>query len=149
MTDYAIGAGMQVTLHFSLKLEDGQVIDSNFEREPAVFAVGDGKLLGGFEQALMGLKAGDKKTFLIPPEKGFGQPNPNNIHVVKRDSFKFEVELKEGLVVSFADPSGGELPGVIKSFDDIDVTVDFNHPLSGHDVTFDVAILDVKPAVTH
>lgn len=148
MTEISVGEGTSVTLFFSLSLENGDIVDSNFEAKPATFTVGDGSLLPGFEQALFGLKSGAKEQIVIPPEKGFGQPNPNNIQSVDRESFA-EMELAEGLVVSFADPAGGELPGVIASFDEQEVQVDFNHPLAGRSIVFEVEILSVEPAVTH
>lgn len=149
MDNIPVGEGTEVSLHFSLTLEDGQVVDSNFEREPANFTFGDGSLLPGFEEALVGLQSGERQQFSIPPEKGFGQPNPNNVQSVQRNSFDDDMDIAEGLVVSFADAAGGELPGVVKSFDDEEVLVDFNHPLAGRTIVFDVHIISVKPAVTH
>lgn len=140
---------MEVTLHFSLTLEDGAVVDSNFESKPATFVVGDGKLLPGFEQAIFGLVVGDKKAMQIPPEQGFGQPNPNNIQEVKRKTFAEGMELAQGLVVSFADANGGEMPGVIAEIGEEIVKVDFNHPLAGREITFEVEIIAIKPATTH
>lgn len=144
-----IGEGTQVTLHFSLTLENGDTIDSNFGAEAPTFVFGDGNLMEGFEEVLVGLQAGDKKAFTIPPEKGFGQPNPGNIQNVNRASFDDDMTLSEGLVVTFADPSGGEIHGVVKSFNDDVVEVDFNHPLSGRNIIFKVEILDVQPVVKH
>lgn len=149
MKDLIIGEGTQVTLHFSLKLEDGEVIDSNFEKQPATFTVGDGNLLPGFEQALFGLSAGENGSFVIKPEQGFGQHNSNNIQQMPRSQFAQDVELVEGLMLSFADAQGAELPGVVVKFDDDVVHVDFNHPLAGRSIVFDVAVVDVQPAVTH
>ena len=137
-----VGEGTQVTLHFALKLDDGSVIDSTFDKSPATFSVGDGSLLPGFEQALFGLEAGVKDSFVIKPENGFGQNNPNNLQEFPRDQFN-DIELVEGLMMSFADAQKAELPGVVKSFDDQTVTIDFNHPLSGRDIIFEVDILDV------
>ncbi|PCK03662.1 MAG: peptidylprolyl isomerase [Alteromonadaceae bacterium] len=149
MHELLVGEGVQVTLHFSLKLNDGQMIDSNFDGDPATFIFGDGRLLPGFEQVLVGLKEGDRETFVIPPEKGFGENNPGNVHVVGRDTFGEDISIAKGVVVSFAHPSGGELPGVILSFTDDKVTVDFNHPLSGRNITFDIEILSIVPIVKH
>lgn len=146
MTDLEIGPDTQVRLHFSLKLDDGSIVDSTFEKEPANFVVGDGSLLDGFEKKLYGMKAGESGSFQILPEDGFGQPNPNNLQTFSRKDFSAEVELAEGLVVSFADANQSELPGVIKSFNDSEVVVDFNHPLAGRTVKFDVEIKEVLPA---
>lgn len=140
-----IGPGKSVTLHFAIKLEDGQIIDSNFSAEPAIFTVGDGNLLEGFEQALFGLEEGAKQTLKILPENGFGMPNPSNIQNLPRSQFD-GMELEQGLVISFSDPGNGELPGVIAEFDDKMVSVDFNHPLAGKKLDFEVEILKVVDA---
>lgn len=145
MTEQRIGAERQVTLHFAIKLESGEVVDSTFDKSPATFKVGDGNLLPGFEQALYGLKAGDKRSIAIEPEHGFGQPNPQNVQVMPRGNFE-GMELSEGLLIIFNDAVNTELPGVVKAFDEQQVTIDFNHPLAGKPLTFDVEIIDVQPA---
>ncbi len=144
MTEQRIGPDKEVTLHFALGLEMGELVDSTFDKKPATFKVGDGNLLPGFEQQLYGLKAGDKRTLQIAPEQGFGQVNPQNVQVMPRSQFA-GMELSEGLMVSFQDAARTELPGVVKTFDDNQVTVDFNHPLAGKTLTFEVEIIDVKP----
>ncbi len=147
MSDVAIGPDTRVTLHFQLGLEDGAVVDSTFDKSPACFTVGDGSLLNGFERKLHGLRAGDRERFTVTPEEGFGQHNPSNIQSFRRDEFSRDLELAEGLVLSFADASKAELPGVVASFDDSEVVVDFNHPLAGRNILFDVEIIAVDPAV--
>lgn len=149
MTNLVIGEGTEVTLHFALKLENGDVIDSNFNSDPATFVVGDGNLLPGFERAMFGMTAGESNTFVIKPEDGFGQSNPNNFQVMPRDQFDDSLELIEGLMLSFADAQKAELPGIVASFDDKTVTVDFNHPLAGRNILFEVQVVQVTPAVTH
>ena len=143
MTDVRIGPDKQVTLHFALKLDNGDVVDSTFDKKPATFKVGDGNLLPGFEQAIYGLKAGDKRSLSISPEQGFGQGNPQNVQVMPRSQFQ-DMELSEGLLVIFNDAANAELPGVVKAFDDNQVTIDFNHPLAGKALSFDVEIIEVK-----
>jgi FKBP-type peptidyl-prolyl cis-trans isomerase SlpA len=149
MRDLILGPGTKVTLHFALRLPSGEVIDSNFERDPATFTVGDGNLLQGFEKAIFGLQEGDKKILVIKPEDSFGQRNPNNVQEIPRAQFSSEIELSEGLMLSFADAQKTELPGVVRSFDDDVVMVDFNHPLAGRDILFEVAILRIEPAQVH
>lgn len=149
MRNLTVGPGTKVTLHFALRLEDGKVIDSNFEREPATFTVGDGNLLMGFEKVILGLLEGDRGTFVIKPEEGFGQRNPNNIQEIARTQFSPEIELSEGLMLSFADAQKAELPGVVQEFNEDVVVVDFNHPLAGRDIVFEVAILRIEPAQVH
>lgn len=146
MSSDVIRQGAEVTLHFALSLEDGTAVDSNFEGEPATFKVGDGSLLPGFEQVLMGLEAGASESFSILPEQGFGQPNPNNLQQMDRREFDPGLNLEPGLVLSFADANQAELPGVVAEMNDEFVTIDFNHPLAGRTIQFDVKIISVKAA---
>ena len=145
MNELRIAQGSQVTLHFAIKLENGDVVDSTFDKQPASFTVGDGSLLPGFEMALYGLKCGDQRSLPITPDQGFGQSNPQNVQVMPRSAFA-AMELSEGLLVIFNDAANAELPGVVKAFDDARVTIDFNHPLAGKNLTFDVEIIEVEPA---
>lgn len=145
MTELRIGPDKEVTLHFALKLANGDVVDSTFDKSPATFKVGDGNLLPGFEAALFGFKAGDKRSLQVEPENAFGQPNPQNVQVMARSQFQ-GMELSEGLLVIFNDAANAELPGVVKAFDDAQVTIDFNHPLAGKPLSFDVEIIEVRQA---
>jgi FKBP-type peptidyl-prolyl cis-trans isomerase SlpA len=139
-----IGEGVRVTLHFTLSLESGDVVDTTLNGEPASFVYGDEKLPGGFQSYLDGMKSGDKGSWAVPPEKSFGMRNPSNQQSIKRTAFAPDMELLEGLVVSFADAGQSELPGIIRSFDDDWVTVDFNHPLAGQTLRFAVEIINVE-----
>ena len=143
MSEQRIGQGSTVTLHFSLKFDNGEVVDSNFEKDPATFTIGDGSLLPGFERVLFGLKDADKRTFEILPEQGFGTPNEQNVQVMPRSQFD-SMELDYGVLVIFKDAAGVEMPGVVKAFNDQQVTIDFNHPLAGKVITFDVEIIQVQ-----
>lgn len=146
MKDLPIDKGTRVKLHFALKFEDGETVDSTFDKEPATLEIGDENLPENFEACLMGLKAGDHKTFQVPPEKAFGQHNPSNVQTFKRHEFSADMVLEPGVVVSFADARQQELPGVIKRVEGDQVDVDFNHPLAGHTLNFEVKIIDVEPA---
>jgi FKBP-type peptidyl-prolyl cis-trans isomerase SlpA len=151
MTDFnvPVSEGTRVFLNFSVSLEDGSEVDTNFGADPVDFAIGDGSLLPGFERRIFGMLAGDRQMFEVPPEDAFGQPNENNVQRVPMEQFDEDIELEIGLVFSFADAAGGELPGMIISFDDEEVTIDFNHPLAGRTILFDVLIHRVEPAELH
>jgi FKBP-type peptidyl-prolyl cis-trans isomerase SlpA len=148
MNDLPIDKGTKVTLHFALKFTDGQIVDSTFEKAPATLEIGDDNLPENFEAYLMGLKAGDRETFEVPPEKAFGQHNPSNVQSFKRHEFSADMVLEPGVVVSFADARQQELPGVVSRVEGDEVDVDFNHPLSGRTLIFEVEIIDVEPAGT-
>lgn len=141
------GPGQQITLHFTLQLETGEVIDSTREKAPAIFAFGDGSLPQGFEQTVVGMEAGQQQVHRILPEQAFGMPNPNNIQQFPRKQFS-DMALEVGLVLNFADASQSGLPGMVSDFNDEMVTIDFNHPLAGKTLLFDVEILALEPVLS-
>ena len=136
----AVGPGTRVTLHFSLRLESGHEVDRT--REPATFVVGDGNLPDGFERAMFGLEAGADAALRIAPEHGFGLPSRERMLTLPMERFR-RIPLQRGIVVSFDTPDG-PLAGVVAVIEEESVTVDFNHPLAGHTLLFDVEILDVQ-----
>lgn len=148
MNEKRINAQSRVTLHFAVRLaEGGELVDSTYERpEPASFAMGDGSLLPGFEKAIMGLKAGDRRSVLLTPEQAFGPWNPDNVQRLPRPEFHAVEGLVPGLMISFADKAKAELPGVVKAVTDDLVEVDFNHPLAGRELLFEVDIVRVDDA---
>lgn len=143
---HRIGPGMEVTLHFSVLLADGTLMDSTREGPPATFVFGDGNLMPGFEHSIRGLKAGDRRSVSLTPEKAFGLWREENQQYIDRTLFAREMALEPGLVVSFADHSGAELPGVVKALEGDRILVDFNHPLAGRELLFEVDVLRVRDA---
>lgn len=140
-----IGPGKKVTLHFSVALDGGEVVDNTRPGGvPAEFTIGDGSLLPGFETALFGLREGDRRSVCIDARHGFGDWNPDNQQTFTKVQFS-GMSLVPGLVVSFADRAG-ELPGVVKEVGEETVLVDFNHPLAGRDLVFEVDIIRVMDA---
>jgi FKBP-type peptidyl-prolyl cis-trans isomerase SlpA len=143
---YPIGAGSTVTLHLALVLEDGRVAESTFDAEPHTFTLGDGSLLPGLELALYGLRPGDAQRLVLHPEQAFGVRDPAKLHHLPRAVFADDISLEPGIIIGFTDTGGEEIPGTVLSVNDAAVDVDFNHPLAGHAITFDVEIIDVVPA---
>lgn len=143
-SDKTINVGSEVVMHFSLILKDGTVADGSIEDEPLKFKMGDGTLIEGLEMVLYGLKTGDKQTLEIEPRDAFGFPDDENIHEMQRDEFADELEINEGVIISFSTPSGDEIPGTIIDVGEKIVKVDFNHPLAGHIIQFFVEILEVN-----
>ena len=138
-----IGHGSSVAMYFSITLEDGTVAETTEVDDPLYFIMGDETLVEGLELALYGLKAGDKQSLKIGPENGYGYPDPENIHAMDRGDFPEDMEIETGMIVSFAMPDEEEYPGMIKEVGDAQVTVDFNHPLAGHEILFEVEIIEV------
>ena len=140
----SINTSSHVKLNFALHHASGQTIDSTFNKGAVELTIGDGNLLEGFESCLIGLVTGDHQTFMVPPQEAFGQHNPANLQTIKRHQFGPDMVLEQGLVVSFSDAANTELPGVVKTIDGDNVVVDFNHPLAGVELKFEVEILEVS-----
>ena len=132
-----------VRLHFSLSLENGELVDSNFEGPPAECRMGDGNLPPSFERHLLGLAAGEECDVLLGPEEAFGPLRPENLQRVPRFRFPADLPLESGLVVDFADQAGNTQAGVVRGFDSNTVEVDFNHPLAGRSLRFRARIVTV------
>ena len=146
-----IAAGSLVSLNFSLALTTGELIDSNFEQPAASFRLGDGTMLPGFEQELLGLSRGDEIESTLVAEQAFGAINPANRHRFPIAKFRNLLEddlipTEVGAVVSFKDAGGGDLPGVIAELTESVVVVDFNHPLAGKEIVFKARINSVIDA---
>ncbi|NAW70093.1 FKBP-type peptidyl-prolyl cis-trans isomerase [Vibrio sp. V27_P1S3P104] len=133
-----------VTLHFSIKLKNGSVADSTHNiGKPAKLIIGDGSLSDNFEHCLLGMKAGEQKAIALSAPDAFGLPNPDLIHYMDRAKFVGDNEVDVGTIMAFSGPDGVEIPGIITEIAGDSVTVDFNHPLAGQDVIFDVDIISV------
>ncbi|MDA7745761.1 FKBP-type peptidyl-prolyl cis-trans isomerase [Psychromonas sp.] len=139
-----IGESSEVLMHFSIKLSDGSAVDSTkVANKPAKFVMGDGSLTPGFESCLLGLSEGDSEIFTLEPESAFGLPNPDNFHYIELSKFSADVPAEVGTIISFTQPDGSDIPGIIREIVADSVTVDFNHPLAGQTVTFEVDVLEV------
>ncbi|WP_281222293.1 FKBP-type peptidyl-prolyl cis-trans isomerase [Photobacterium sanguinicancri] len=135
----------EVLMHFSIKLSDGSVADSTQAMgKPAKFRMGDGSLTDNFEKCLLGLQQGQTNSFELAPEDAFGQSDPDNIHHIELSKFGADVPAEVGTIVAFAGPDGQDIPGVITQIFGDSVTVDFNHPLAGQRVTFDVEVVTIE-----
>ncbi|SDK12441.1 FKBP-type peptidyl-prolyl cis-trans isomerase SlpA [Ferrimonas sediminum] len=144
MSQITIGSNSQVFVHFDVELPDGTVADSTRAHgKPARLTLGDGSLSGAFEAAIKGMEKGEKRRFSLDPQHAFGERNPDNIHHLDRTQFAADADLSEGTIMAFDTPDGNQVPGVIRELAGDSVTVDFNHPLAGQTVIFDLEVLDI------
>ena len=142
---HQIGPGSRVTLHLSLTLADGTVAESTFDAQPLSFTMGDGSLLRGLEIALYGLAPGARQRLELTPQQTYGLHDPALVYRLPRPVFPADMELAPGVIVGFETGEGEEAAGTVLELDEETVQVDFNHPLAGHSLVFDVEILDVVP----
>ncbi len=135
-----------ITMHFDIRLKDGSVAEStrNFAK-PFQFKMNTGIFSDRLEEKLLGLQVGAKPKIMLMPEEAFGLPHPSNIFQVPKHKFDHAEEktLEPGTIFLFTQPSGTEIPGMIRAIDEHEVTVDFNHPLSGQVILFDIEILAI------
>ena len=126
-----------VLVHFTLKLEDGSTAESTRSSgKPALFRLGDGSLSAPLEAQLLGLRAGDKCAFTL---------NPDLVQFFSRRDFAETGVPDVGTIMLFTAIDGSEMPGVVRAVAEDSITVDFNHPLAGHPVTFDIEVLEIDP----
>ena len=131
----AVKDGNTVRVHYTGTFSDGEVFDSSREREPLEFTIGDGSLIPGFEDALLGHNAGDRFTVTIPADEAYGE------HL---EELLMEVPVSEvGMMLQIATDDGDMEVQIVEVNDKV-VVLDANHPLAGEDLTFDIEVIDVK-----
>jgi len=133
-----------VKMHFKFRLKDGSIAEDteNYGRA-FVFQMGQNCFTDKVESELIGCVVGDKKRVVLMPSDAFGEKLEASIYEVPIRRFPKDMVLEEGLIVSFSQKDGSKLAGLITDIGDIDATVDFNHPLSGHIVVFETKILEI------
>lgn len=136
-----------LTLHYRLAASDGSNIVSTFEENPATLQLGTGQLAPFLEECLIGLPEGAHEIFDLSPEKAFGPRNPDLIQRISRatldDNSGEGQEYAVGDLVEFSAPSGGKFAGVLRAIDADSALFDFNHPLAGQSVKFEVRIIGI------
>lgn len=138
----AIKTGDTISVHYTGKLENGEVFDSSEGRTPLKFTVGTGMLIKGFDNAVIGMKVGDKKTVTIPPEEGYGLRNEEHFIDIARDQIPKEIPLSEGIQLELQDPNGRPVPATVTDITDDNVRMDINHFLAGKTLEFEISIAE-------
>lgn len=135
--------GSQVTLHYTLTV-DGEEIDTSRGGEPLSYEHGAGQLIPGLEEYLEGKAVGHHDTVEISPDKGYGVHDPESVQVIPKDAFADVDKLEEGMEVSGEDQDGERFEATVAEVGEDDITLDFNHPLAGKTLTFDIEIVTIS-----
>ena len=136
--------GDTITVEYEGRLEDGTVFDSSEKHEePLQFTVGEGKIIKGFDQAVVGMKVGEEKEITIPPEQGYGQHNPELVRDLPRNVFPEDQEVQQGMVFMMSLPDGRQVPVRISEVAEETVKVDLNSPLAGKTLKFTIKIVSI------
>ena len=133
-----------LTLHYRLTDEAGNEYVSTFELSPATLQLGWGQFGQALEDCLIGLKAGDRRTFHLEAGTAFGRHNPQLVERISRNTLTPEIELKEGTLIQFSNSQqSAELAGFLRELTATTATIDFNHPLAGKALRFEVEIIGI------
>lgn len=137
---------MVVSLDYTVRLEDGQSIDSSIGKTPLRYLHGHQNIIPGLEEALTGMRVGENHPHIIvPPEKAYGA-RTEATEWLPRDIFPVDGEIQPGMTFAVEDESGETYPLFIKEVKTDNVLVDYNHPLAGKTLSFEVTVVDVRPA---
>jgi len=136
-------SGDKVRVHYEGQLSDGTIFDSSLEREPIEFILGQDTVIPGFEQAVIGMKAGESKDVSIPPEEGFGEYSEELVVNIEKTILPPEINPELGMQLEVS--SEEETPRVFTIADiaEDSITLDGNHPLAGKEIAFKITLLEI------
>jgi peptidylprolyl isomerase len=144
MAEKIVEKGNTVLVEYTGKLETGETFDSSKGKEPLEFVVGAGSVIPGFDEGILGMKVGQEKSISISPEKGYGTRHEEYIKEVPIKTIPKELEVRLGMILLFKRPDGMDIPCVVKEIGKENIKVDFNHPLAGKKLIFDVKVMEIK-----
>lgn len=141
-----IGANKVVTINYKLKDESGNLIDSTLNSAPFSYLTGHDQVIPKLEEEIDTMLIGAKKNIFIEAAEAYGEYREDLVHRVRKENFPADVELEVGMQFVTSAPDGSQMPFAIKEIGDETVTIDFNHPLAGKNLDFEVELIDVRDA---
>lgn len=135
--------GSTVKVHYTGKLTDGTIFDTSQNVEPVQFVVGSGDIIPGFEQAIIGMQAGESKTVTIPCNEAYGPKRDDLVADVERKDLPDDIKVEIGQKLQVGDNQAGTIIVSVVDMDDERVKLDANHPLAGEDLVFDIEVLEI------
>ncbi len=138
-------AGDTVQVHYTGTLTDGTVFDSSKGREPLEFTLGSGQVIKGFDEGISGMEVGETKTVQIPVEEAYGPAHEEMIFTLERSEIPDDIPLEVGMTLNMHEDGNPQpIPVIVRDLTDESVTLDANHPLAGHDLVFEVQLVDIR-----
>jgi FKBP-type peptidyl-prolyl cis-trans isomerase SlyD len=142
----AIEKNQVVSMEYDLTEKGGSdILDSNKGHQPLEFITGKQQIIPGLEERISDMSAGEERSIDVPAAEAYGEVNPEAVDTLPREQFA-GLDLKEGMQLYGQGENGETVMVTVKTFDDNTVTIDYNHPLAGKDLTFNVKVLDVREA---
>jgi FKBP-type peptidyl-prolyl cis-trans isomerase 2 len=136
-------SGDRVKVHYTGRLADGTIFDTSLQRDPLEFTLGGGEILPGFEQAVLGMTAGASKTITIPAAHAYGPHQPERVLELERHHLPQGLHPEVGQHLHMQRQDGGTLEVVVTALTEGHITLDANHPLAGHDLRFDLQLVEI------
>jgi len=137
--------GQVVSMEYTLRV-DGEILDTSVGHEPLEFLQGAGNIIPGLEQELYGMAVGESKNVIVQPDDGYGILDPDAFVDVPREQFPADIPLEVGVEIQVTDENGTPMNARIDAVSDDSVKLDFNHPLAGKELHFDMKIVGLRPA---
>ncbi len=134
--------GSTVTIEFIIRLDDGSVVGEVGKKNTLKFTLGEGKLLKGLEEKILGMEKGESKSIVLSPREGYGEYNKELVLRLDRKKIPDDVELKVGRTIQYQNRDGERVNFVVNALDENSVTLDGNHPLAGLDLTYEVELVE-------
>ena len=135
--------GDTVKVHYNGKLDTGFLFDTSEGSDPLQFEIGSGNLISGFEEALIGMSPGEKKTVHIPPEKGYGLYRDDRVIKIDKKDLPEDIVPAEGMTLEICASNGVMVPVQITEIEGSTITLDANHPLSEQTLIFEIELLEI------
>jgi FKBP-type peptidyl-prolyl cis-trans isomerase 2 len=136
--------GTKVKIHYTGTLDNGQVFDSSEGREPLEFEAGSGKVIRGFDAAIMGMKKDEEKEVTIEADDAYGQRNEELKQKVPKDKINIPGEITPGMTLAVTAPDGQQFPVIVAGVEDENIIIDLNHPLAGQRLNFKIKLVDLE-----
>ena len=136
-------SGDTVNVHYTGKFDDGEVFDTSKGRDPLKFTVGEGMVIPGFEKAVIGMSAGESKTFRIPKEEAYGPAREELKFSVEKTKFPENFEPQVGQCLEVHREDGQIMNVVVAEISEQTVMLDANHPMAGKDLNFDIELVEI------
>ena len=136
-------SGDAVRVHYNGFLDDGTLFGSSRGEKPVEFTIGEGRLIPGFESAVIDMKEGDTKTVIIPPEVGFGKHREDLVKAVSRSRIPSHIKTEVGKVLFFGVDDNDNVKATVKEVTEDEVIIDANHPFAGEELTFEIELLEI------
>jgi len=135
--------GDTVKIHYTGKLDDGNVFDSSMDRDPLEFKIGGNQVIDGFEEAVVGMSPNENKTTTIPSDKAYGEYRDDMVLEVEKSQFPDDIDPKVGQQLELRQENGQRVVVTVTGISDSGVTLDANHPLAGKDLTFEIQLVEI------